>query len=68
MDMSFMSILGEYFPLILLILAIGSGLVVLMDRIFFKKAREERIFSEDPELNNAQVFSKKERFVVPSVY
>jgi len=59
--MSFMSVLGEYFPLILLILAIGSGLVVLMDLVFFKKAREERIFSEDPELNNSQLFSKKER-------
>ncbi len=61
MDMSFMSVLGEYFPLILLILAIGSGLVVLMDQVFFKKAREEKILAETPDLNNSKIFSKKER-------
>ena len=56
--MNFMTVVGEYFPLILLVLVVASGIVSLIDQVFFKKSRVAAVLKNTPDFKK---LSKKER-------
>ncbi len=65
--MNFMGVVGEYFPLILLVLTVSSGLVMLMDQVFFKKSRELLVRAEIKDLDQLPKKERQEKLKGPIV-
>jgi len=65
--MGLMAVIGEYFPLILLVLVISSGIVSLIDQLFFRKSRLAAALQATPNLKDLPKKERDEKLKGPMV-